>query len=223
MKSSKTINIILGLIFLSAGIILFGSNLKLWDIKSFFKGWWTLFIIIPSLINLIRGGNIISSLTATIIGIILLLIAMDITNWSFISKIFIPIIFIYIVILLIFICKNRKDKSKVKRANVDDKLIAIFSGKDEIVDKKSYNGTCCISLLGGIDLDISNTKINKDIIIDCISVFGEIDIKTPKNVSIKTNGIPIFGGIKNKTLGRGDKSPTIYINYISIFGGVNIK
>jgi len=48
MKNSKTTNIIVGLIFLSLGIILFGNNLKLWDINLFFDGWWTLFIIVPS-------------------------------------------------------------------------------------------------------------------------------------------------------------------------------
>ncbi len=220
MKSSKTVNIIFGLLFLSLGIILLGNNIKLWDINSFFNGWWSLYIIIPSIINLIRGGSLLSSLTTIIIGVLLLFCSLNIINWSFIYKIVIPIVILYIFISLIVSYKKKIDIPKA--SGNDNTLNAVLSGRDEVISSK-FNGTRCISIFGGIDLDISKTKINKDTIIKCVSIFGQTNIKTPTNVSIKTSGIKIFGGVTNKTLGRGDKKPTLYIKYVCIFGGVNIR
>ena len=225
MKKSKTTNIIVGLVFLAIGIILFGNNLKLWDINLFFKGWWTLFIIVPSVISLCRGSNKISSLVSILIGVLLLLASQDIIEWSLLWKLILPIIFVAIGLSFIFSRKNKIDDLDIssKKKDNDNEYIAVFSGRDIVFENKKFAGASCISVFGGIDLDLRDAKIKEDIVIDCVSVFGGIDIKTPKNVSIKTDGVPILGGVLDKTVGRGDKSPTIYINYVCVFGGVEIK
>lgn len=224
MKKSKTTNIIVGLIFLSLGIILFGNNLKLWNIDLFFKGWWTLLIIVPSVISLFRGGNKISSLVSITIGVLLLLACQNIITWSLIWKLMLPIIFVSIGLSFIFE-HNKKDNSNIslKKKENDNNYIAVFSGRDITFDNKKFDGASCVSVFGGIDLDLRDAKIKEDIVIECVSVFGGIDIKTPKNVSIKSNGVPILGGVEDKTIGRGDTSPTIYIEYVCVFGGVEIK
>lgn len=224
MKKSKTTNIIVGLIFLSLGIILFGNNLKLWNIDLFFKGWWTLFIIVPSVISLFRGSNKISSLVSITIGVLLLLACQNIITWSLIWKLILPIIFVSIGLSFIFE-HNKKDNFNIslKKKENDNNYIAVFSGNDITFDNKEFDGASCVSVFGGIDLDLRDAKIKEDIVIECVSVFGGIDIKTPKNVSIKSNGVPILGGVEDKTIGRGDTSPTIYIEYVCVFGGVEIK
>lgn len=224
MKKSKTTNIIVGLIFLSLGIILFGNNLKLWNIDLFFKGWWTLFIIVPSVISLFRNGNKISSLVSITIGVLLLLACQNIITWSLIWKLILPIIFVSIGLSFIFE-HNKKDNFNIslKKKENDNNYIAVFSGNDITFDNKEFDGASCVSVFGGIDLDLRDAKIKEDIVIECVSVFGGIDIKTPKNVSIKSNGVPILGGVEDKTIGRGDTSPTIYIEYVCVFGGVEIK
>ena len=45
-------NILWGLVLIVLGILLGGKALGLWNINVFFKGWWTLFIIVPSFIGL---------------------------------------------------------------------------------------------------------------------------------------------------------------------------
>ena len=52
---NKTSSLIWGLILVCVGVV-FGLNaLDLTDINIFFKGWWTLFIIIPSIISLCKN------------------------------------------------------------------------------------------------------------------------------------------------------------------------
>ena len=55
-------NKILGLIFIVIGIIVMLNALDVTNIDIFFDGWWTLFIIIPSLVSLINQKDITGSL-----------------------------------------------------------------------------------------------------------------------------------------------------------------
>ena len=46
----------------------------------------------------------------------------------------------------------------------------------------------------------------------------------PDNVKIKTSGVPVFGGIENKKENcKAENAPTIYINYVCVFAGVDLK
>lgn len=223
MKKSKTTNIIVGLIFISLGVIFFGNNLNIWDIDLFFDGWWTLFIVIPSLISLVRHGINSSSFTGIIIGVLLLLGCQDILSWSMIGKLILPVIFVIIGLTLIiqskdYHVKKVKQKKDIKVAD----YTAIFSGIEEKVGK-NFEGSRCLCVFGGIDLDLRDAKIKEDVVIDCTSIFGGIDLLIPKNVNVKINGIPLFGGVENRVFIDDQKCPTIYLNYVCIFGGIEIK
>ncbi|MDD2409765.1 MAG: hypothetical protein PHD03_03500 [Bacilli bacterium] len=218
MKQKKSI--IWGTILVIVGLIYLINNLDIWNINLFFEGWWTLFIIIPSLISLINKNNIISSILGIIIGVLLLLATRNYIAWIMVGKIFLPLIIIIIGISLIF-------KSKIYFRKKDNKnnpeYFGIFAGCEEKITD-TFKGGSCIAVFGGVELDLSDAKITDDITIDCIAIFGGVDIKLPKNVILKSEGISIFGGATNKYIpGEKLKSPTIYINHVSIFGGTEIK
>lgn len=207
-------NYILGLLIILVGVIFLGDNLEIWNIDIFFKGWWTLFIIVPSIKGLLKR-EYISSLLGISIGILLLLASNDIINWHMIGKIFIPVVIILIGLSLIL-------KSKpVISDNEKDTYFGIFSGTEEKITKLNKNLTC-ISIFGGIDLDMRNAKIENDIKIECISIFGGVDLKLPDNVDVKSSGVPIFGGFENKKLIDKTIKTTINIDYVCIFGGVDV-
>ncbi len=44
-------SIVIGLILIAIGVIIGLNTLNITDINIFFDGWWTLFIIIPSIIS----------------------------------------------------------------------------------------------------------------------------------------------------------------------------
>ena len=223
MKRSKKTNIILGLLFIVVGVIFTGNNFNIWDIDLFFDGWWTLFIVVPSVISLVRDGANSSAFTGIIIGVLLLLGCQDIIDWSIIAKLILPL---FLVILgLSFIMKSRNyDGGRVKHKNEEKvlKYNAIFSGVEEKISKK-FEGSECTSIFGGIDLDLRTAKIKEDIVIDCTSIFGGISILVPNNINVEANGIPIFGGVENKVGTTDKKQPTIHINYVCVFGGVEVK
>ena len=70
-NSNKTI---WGIALIAIGVIWGLKASGVLNINIFFNGWWTLFIIIPSLIGLIKGDDRIGNLIGIIIGCVLLLL-----------------------------------------------------------------------------------------------------------------------------------------------------
>ena len=208
---------ILGIIIIILGVILLGNTLTIWDIDIFFRGWWTLFIIIPSCFGLTEKDDFLPSVISLLIGVLLLLACQSIITWSMIWKLFVPIVFILIGLVIIF-----GGAKRTKRVLENSKeYIAIFSGvKEEIREVKTNFSV--IAIFGSVDLDLRDAKIKEDIVIDCVSIFGGIDIKLPSNVNVETSGVPIFGGAENKTKSKETNKITVTINYVSVFGGVSL-
>ncbi|MBO5414918.1 MAG: hypothetical protein J6A17_04750 [Bacilli bacterium] len=224
MKESKFSNIIWGIVFLGLGIIFLGNNINLWDIDVFFVGWWTLFIIVPSVIGLFKSEGRISSLCVLVIGILLLLACQDIITFSLIRKLILPIIFIFIGITILFRPKKITDENfkDLEQDSEALELVAVFSGREERVNGK-FKGANCISVFGGIDLDLRDAKIKGDIVIDAVACFGGIDILLPYDVNVVTSGIPFLGGVESRIQNKEKSMATVYINYVAVFGGIDIK
>ena len=72
MKLSR-IDLFWGVALVIVGIGFGGEALGLWNFELFFNGWWTLFIIVPSLLNLFESGMKRSNTIGVTIGVLLLL------------------------------------------------------------------------------------------------------------------------------------------------------
>ncbi len=206
-----------GIILIVIGLIFLGNNLDWWQVEIFFKGWWSLFIIIPSVYGLFKKESFTGSFISLTVGILLLLAAQDIIAWSMIWKIIVPVIIIIFGLRLIFIPKREKTIDKANSKS----YVAVFSGIDEKIMKLESDFTAT-TVFGGIELDLRKAKIDKDVVIECISIFGGIDLKLPEGVNLKINGVPIFGGVDNKYDENSDAKVTIYLNYTCVFGGIDI-
>lgn len=219
--------ILWGIVLVLIGGIFGLNELGITSINVFFNGWWTLFIIVPCFIGLLtqyeKKGNIIGLL----VGIILLLCCNELIDIYIASKLILPIILI--IIGLSFIFKdvfNSKINKKIKELNKskkDDVICATFSSEKIKYDKEEFNGTDINAIFGGVELDLRESIITKDVVINTTSVFGGVDILVPSDVKIKVKSSSIFGGVSNKKNSENKKEITIYINATCLFGGVDIK
>ena len=210
-------NLFWGILLIVVGILFLGRNMDWWDFSIFFDGWWTLFLIVPSVISLIRRESIGTSFLILVLGVLMLLASQEVIEWRTIWKVFVPLIIIVIGLSIIFV--NRKAKEKKVRANAKE-YVAIFSGVDEVINKIESDFKIT-SIFGGVELDMRDVKLDSDLVIDCFTLFGGIDIKLPKDVKVEVNGLPIFGGVENKYRNH-DAKVTVYINHTTIFGGVDL-
>lgn len=234
---NKLSNIIWGLIFVIIGVGIAGDVMDLWEFNLFFRGWWTLIIIIPCLVSIIQNGINVGSVTGLIIGVMLLIaqyVRFDFNYW----KLIIPTILIIIGLRIIFQGIKRKptlnrDKSIHVEVHTDNQTnyhtadrksySAIFASNNIRVTDR-FTGIDLNAIFGGMALDLRDAIIDSDVEITATAVFGGIDIYVPRGVQIKVNNVPIFGGVSNKSVYSAEPGAyTIYLNSTTMFGGIDIK
>ena len=224
----KTQNIIWGIILVAVGIILalraFGFHIDI-----FFDGWWTLFIIVPCLIGLIRNSDKTGNIIGLAIGVFLLLACQDIIEFKIIWQLIFPAIIVFIGAKLIFKgtvgSKNAENVKKIRQNNGPIKAyFASFSSLDVDMSGEKFEGLELNASFGGIECDLRNAYFEKDAVINVSAIFGGIDIIVPDNINIKKNCTCIFGGVSDsKHKNSKDNSINLYISGTCLFGGVEIK
>ncbi|MBR2841224.1 hypothetical protein IKE80_00335 [Candidatus Saccharibacteria bacterium] len=224
--------IIWGVAIIALGIIFGGNALGLFDLNIFFDGWWTLFIIVPSVIGLITEKEKFSSLAFLIAGILLLLAAQDVFSYEVAWKAILAVVLILVGIFIIFKSiahsDNAKEVEKKVNESKDDKKmdsqIAVFSGNDRAYNNETFQGSNLTAIFGGVELDLRNAKFTKDTVIKAFALFGGIDIIVPEDVQVKIKSGFIFGGISDDRKSTSTKGKyTIYLDAAGGFGGVTIS
>ena len=235
----KTKGIIWGVFIIALGI--------LWGLKEanvivlsnlYFDGWWTLFIIIPSVIGLITEKNKKGSLICLAVG--LALFANEYFDlWRY-KKYLLPLVIVIIGASVIVgnIFDKKTDYPQVDGQGAqgpdtygepvyisqgNQQYSAVFSGEDYRFDN-GFAGGKFSAIFGGIKLDIRNADIVHNCVINANSIFGGMDIYVPQDVRVVVKSNSFLGGISdesNKNLPPDAK--TIFVNATNIFGGTDIK
>ena len=222
-------NILWGTVLIIIGLIIGGNALGITNINIFFNGWWTLFIIVPCFIGLIKDKEKTSSIIGLIIGIVLLLGCQNILDFDLIWKLAFPAILVMVGISIIFkdtIDGKVNDEIKKLNKNRNDvnECCATFSSQNVKIEKEKFTGADLIAMFGGVKYDLKSAIIDSDIVINAKSIFGGIEIYVPENVNVKIKSTSIFGGVDNKSNTQtNENNYTLYINGTALFGGVEIK
>ena len=213
----KSSTAVIGIILVIIGIGYVGNFFDVWDFKIFFPGWWTLFIIIPSLLKLLRAGY--KPVYAIILGIgVLLLLANLGILPAGLSKLIVPALLILLGLALIF-------RGRLNGAIADGaSQTAIFCGRTPNYNGKRFFGVYATAIFGGVDLKLTQAEISDKSAIDIICLFGGVDIKLPENVNVEVRSVSLFGGVSEpKNRVYSEENPTMYINAVCLFGSVSIK
>ena len=222
-------NILWGILLIIIGLIIGGNSLGITNINIFFDGWWTVFIIVPSFIGLLKDEDKTGSLIGLLIGITLLLGCQNILNFDLIWKLAFPAILVIIGLSIIFKdTLGSKVNEEIKKLNQNrnnvNKCCATFSGQNIKIENEKFTGADLTAVFGGVKYDLRNAIIESDVVINASSTFGGIEIYVPSNVIVKTKSTAIFGGVENKANTQtNENSHTIYVNGTALFGGVEVK
>lgn len=219
-----------GLVLIAVGVVLGGNALGWFNVDLFFKGWWTLFIIVPCTIGLITNiKEWLGHLIGIMVGVCLLLACQDVISFSSLWKLLLPAIIVLIglsiIIKTLFSRKFDKAIDKLnEKFNKDEESGAVFSGVNINLAGKEFKGKNVSAIFGGLKLDLREAKIKEDVIINATAIFGGVDILVPENVIVETKSNSFFGGVSNKKKAAPKaKAPTVYVNGTAMFGGVEVK
>ena len=105
-------NQIVGIVLLGVGLYWALQSLDFIHFNIFFPGWWTLFIIVPSLAGISSGKSRGSSIAGLALGVMLLLWQLRIIPGALIPGVFVALIFIFIGISIM--CGGTKKKERTK-------------------------------------------------------------------------------------------------------------
>ena len=236
---NKLSNALWGLFLIIVGLGFAGDVMDLWNFELFFKGWWTFLIIVPCFISMVQNGFSVAPTIGFIIGVMLFVNYRVDLNFDM-GRLIVPAVLILIGIRIMLQGSFRK-KHKFFDQNINNNInnnpnpgqpftganraeySAVFSS-NRIHVTDNFTGTNVNAIFGGLVLDLRDAQITSDVEVNATAVFGGIDIFVPRGVKIKTNNVPIFGGVSNKTSQSAEpNAPTIYLNATCMFGGIDIK
>lgn len=222
-----------GLVLIAVGVIWGLNVLGIVDVNIFFRGWWTLFIIVPCAIGLIsesgeRTGNAIGLL----IGVALLLGCQGVVRFGMLWKLILPTVLI--IVGLSFLFKDTLKSAAMKQAKKLQKenkegvkqYTATFGDQKLNFEGEEFKGCKVQAIFGGVKLDLRGAKITHDVVVTAESIFGGTTILVPEDLNVKVVSTSVFGGVSNKHASRKSKDDdkvTVYIDAMCVFGGVDIR
>ena len=117
----KTFGIIFGILLIAAGVLFAIEAFGIANINFSFDGWWTLFIIVPSIYGLITSKDKSGNIIFLAIGIYLLLAARGIIDYSALWKIIVPLIVIVMGVKIIVKTIKGDTAASDNEENLSDK------------------------------------------------------------------------------------------------------
>ncbi len=107
-----------GFFLIALGIALAGKIFGIWQLK-LFDGWWTLFLIVPSVISIISGGFKTSNTVGLILGVVLLLEERNVFHFEQLSKVLLPVLLVVVGIVLL-VKNGKRDNPSNSGTNSSD-------------------------------------------------------------------------------------------------------
>ncbi len=212
-----------GLLFIVLGIGIVGDMAGAWELNLLFAGWWTLFLIIPALLSIVGNGIRIGNSIGLVLGVALLACCRGYLPWEVLSRMLVPTVMILIGGIMVFKSLFHLNLGRVKVPNEKRmEELVVFSGKNLVIHDQFY-GMDGEAVFGGLTIDLRGAKIEENISIDALAVFGGVDILLPANVSAKLSDLSLFGGCSNERNYTPVGGPVVYINATALFGGVEVK
>lgn len=229
---NKIFPIILGLIAIVAGV---GYGLQAMGIIEhftiFFRGWWTLFLIVPAFLSLFhRGSNKLFSIALLALGVGLLLWKQALLDDSVWKLVLPALAVIFGVSLIVGAFVGDKHKIAVTCDPIyheDGSLPKYEVAFGEIAPNyagKSFEGCHMDVSFGKGTLNLVDAVIEKDISISVDAAFSAVEIFLPTDCKLDLHTSASFGGTENNfTPSTDPEAYTVHIEANVSFGGLVIQ
>lgn len=221
------------LILIGAGFLL--EQFSIISFGDIFSLYWPSFLILVGISGLFnKKSSKVGNISIIVLGGLLQLDRLGLIDVN-VYKLFWPILLIIIGLNVIF--SSQKIKTEIKSNSEKDNMtknmtsedtidiLAMFSGIETNIQSKEFKGGKATAILGGIDLDLRDAKLDSnEITIEVNAILGGVDIIISPDWRVDVSGIPIFGGWSNKTRSNIDQNaPLLKIKCFAMFGGIEIK
>lgn len=246
-------NQLVGILIILLGVYWACRALDLIHFSIFFRGWWTLFIIIPCLMGLRDGKSRKSHIIGLLIGVLLLLWRQHLLPGSYLPAIILGMVFIVIGFAIMFggskdtvsyeatggktqkqFTQEQSTGEKAKTASQSysnfetcpPNISAFLVGKSVSCLRGVFKGTNVQAVLGNVQLDLRQAIIEQDVSVNMSLILGGADIYLPENVRVICETQSVFGDVRDVRTGLRNMDPSqpaIYITGTCVLGGIELK
>ncbi|MFE9763235.1 DUF1707 domain-containing protein [Streptomyces sp. NPDC005808] len=107
----------------------------------------------------------------------------------------------------------------------DDNVVAVFSAAVRKGRWRAGRRIHAYAVFGSVEIDLTEAIFEyQQVVIKAISVFGNVEIRVPENVSLRGSGAGVLGNFEVDTLDSGDPdAPVIYVDGLAVLGNVEAK
>ncbi|MGW2491760.1 DUF1707 SHOCT-like domain-containing protein [Streptomyces sp. NPDC001606] len=110
-------------------------------------------------------------------------------------------------------------------AEADASVVAVFSSAVRRGRWRAGRRLHAYSVFGSVEIDLSEAIFEyQQVVIKAVSVFGDVQIRVPENVSLRGTGGGVLGNFEVDTLDSVDaNAPVVYVDGWAVLGNVEAR
>ncbi|MBA5219842.1 DUF1707 domain-containing protein [Streptomyces griseoaurantiacus] len=107
-------------------------------------------------------------------------------------------------------------------AEADENVVAVFSAAVRRGRWRAGRRIHAYAIFGSVEIDLSEALFEyQQIVVKAISVFGDVQVRVPENVSMRGTGGGVLGNFEVSPLDSGDpQAPTVFVDGWAVLGNV---
>ena len=232
-RNNATTQVVIGLFAIAVGLLFLLDSLG-WVDLDFRLHIWPTALMFFGVLKLVqtrsRSGMIVGGALVAIGGLVLL----KETGLIYISwRSLWPLLLIAAGLAVVFKPRIRSSifESIGQTINKDGSdsavnVTSIMGAYTNRITTPDFRGGEVTVVMGGADLDLRQSSINGDAVLNVFSLFGGITIKVPIDWAVQLEGTPIMGGFEEKTVPSGVAgvaNKRLIIRGYVIMGGLEVR
>jgi predicted membrane protein len=229
-QTNPTTQVIIGLFVIIVGLLFLLDNLGWVDLDFRLHVWPTgliFFGILKLMQTRTRSGMVVGGALVTIGSLVLLketgLIAV---SWGTLW----PVLLIAVGLVVVF--KSTSERPLLARFTSplekrgDEAIVnitSIMGNYKNRITTPDFRGGEVTVVMGGCDLDLRQSSLNGEAVLNVFSLFGGITIKVPIDWTVQLEGTPIMGGFEEKTVPQAASGKRLIVHGYVIMGGLEVR
>ncbi len=214
---------VIGALFISAGVLALMDAIGLFHLGVFIAGTWPLLFVLAGVLSLISSAkNWLWGLVLIGIGAVSFLNINNVVSFT-VWELFWPVVIALIGVQILTRPARGELKKAVGSVNTSDQF-ALMSGSGQRIVTDKYTGGKATAIMGGVELDLRESKIVSNATIEVFALMGGVNIKVPAGVAVKSEVLVLLGGVDVKADASAAKdTPLLIITGTVALGGVEVK
>lgn len=209
-----------GAVIVAAGLLWMADSADLVDAGELISNWWPLLLIVAGVLSYFSNRRQwLFPLLVVLAGFGFLLQTTGVVE---IGDLIFPALLILVGVLVIF---GRGIGGRTETSDDEIRSFNVFSGSELASNSPQFRGGSIGAVFGGADIDLRGASLAPGAVLDVFVMFGGLELRVPEGWRVTTKGMPIFGGVENKT-GKetlADNPPTLLVSMTVLFGGLEIR